>query len=263
MEIRPLFFGGDLQTVHRDQGQDDIEEPSESSLMRTLHEGKALQAEICDVPLEERLQVIDWLGELWEARLRAGEMQQTKRMLAEGTGYPDRLIDMEFSLVRKVLDADEIRDNLSSSLIGGVGSLEGFCALREGEAVRHMPAGPVLIISSGNSIIPTLIPTVISMATGNFTLLKPSLSIYQAIVEIFSSLGQLMAQSPAAHLMGRAVMVSYFQHESQVLDMALTTAPVGVVNFWGGEPARTVVGQKVARNQHRPRFFVNLSLIHI
>jgi hypothetical protein len=257
MDIRPLYFGGSLQTVERGSGPDRVEEPDEASLMRALEEGKALQAEICDIPLEERLQVIHWLGELWDMRRRAGELGQAKRALVESTGYPERIIDMEFSLVRKVLNADEIRDNLSHSLIGGAGSLERFCPLREGEAVRHLPAGPALIISSGNSIIPTLIPTTISMVTGNFTLLKPSLSNYQAIVEIFSSLGELMAKSPAAHLMARAMLVSYFQHDSPVLETALTAAPVGVVNFWGGEPARTTVGQKVARNRHRPRYFVN------
>jgi hypothetical protein len=257
MYIRPLYFGGSLQTVERASGQERVEEPTEASLRRALQEGKDLQGEICDIPLEERLQVIDWLGELWEMRLRAGELRQAKTALMVSTGYPESIIDMEFSLVRKVLDAEEIRDNLSTSLIGGAGSLEGFCSLREGEAIRHLPAGPVLIISSGNSIIPTLIPTVISVATGNFTLLKPSLSNYHAILEIFSSLGELMAKSPAAHLMAKATMVCYFQHDSPALETALTAAPVGVVNFWGGEPARTVVGQKVARNPHRPRFFVN------
>jgi len=257
MDITPLYFGGSLPTLERSVGGQRVEELSEASLMRALREGKALQAEICDVPLEERLQVIDWLGEWWEMRLKAGELHQAKKALIESTGYPEKLIDMEFSLVRKVLSPDEIRDNISTSLMGGLGSLERFCPLREGEAVRHMPAGPVLIISSGNSIIPTLIPTTISLVTGNFTLLKPSLSNYQAITEIFSSLGELMSKSPAAHLMARAMAISYFSHDSPVLEVALTSAPFGVINFWGGEPARTAVGQRVARNQHRPKFFVN------
>jgi hypothetical protein len=159
--------------------------------------------------------------------------------------------------VRRVLNADEIRGNLSTALIGGAGSLEAFCQLREGEAVRHLPAGPVMIISSGNSIVPTLIPTAISMAAGNFTLLKPSLSNCQAILEIFSSLGELMHKSPAAHLMARATMISYLRHDSPALETALAAAPLGVINFWGGEPARTLVAQKVAGNPHRPRLFVN------
>lgn len=257
MELKPLYFGGSLQTAERSVGEDRAAEITEASLMRALREGRALQAEACDLPLAERLQVLEWLGEIWDMRLRAGELRQAKRELAASTGYPGKLIDMEFALVRRVLSAGDIGQNLDASLVGGGEALERFRELRRGESVRHMPAGPVLIISSGNSVVPTLIPTVMSMVTGNFTVLKPSMSNYGAVVEVLSGLGELMSKSPAAHLMARMLAVCYLGHDSPVLDAALASAPVGVVNFWGGEPARTAVGQKVARNQHRPRFFVN------
>jgi len=257
MEMKPLYFGGTLETVEHRAGDDRIAEINEAGLMHILREGRALQAELCGIPLEERLQVIDWLGEIWENKLQAGELQEAKRRLTESTGYPSKLIDLEFSLVRKVLSSEDIRSNIETSLIGGSLALERFVPIAEGEAVRHMPAGPVFIISSGNSIIPTLIPTTISLATGNFTLLKPSLSNFSAIEEIFSSLEEVMSKSPAAHLMGRSLAIGYFAHDSPGLDVALARAPLGVINFWGGEPARTTVAQKVARNSHHPRFFVN------
>jgi hypothetical protein len=197
------------------------------------------------------------LGEVWKQRMMDGELDAVKGELAAATGYPKKLIDLEFSLVRKVLDSEEIRANLDGSLVGGAEALESYVELREGEGIRHLPAGPTFIISSGNSIIPTLIPTVISLVSGNFTMLKPSISNYQAVVEVFAGLEGLMSKSPAAHLMARSLSINYMGHNSQSLEEALGKGDFGVVNFWGGEPARSEIGQKLSRNRHHPRLFVN------
>jgi len=47
-----------------------------------------------------------------------GELDTVKKELCAATSYPEKLIDLEFSLVRKVLDANEIRANLDGSLVG-------------------------------------------------------------------------------------------------------------------------------------------------
>jgi hypothetical protein len=255
--IEPLYFGGSVESVERDMGGEKVREVSEAGLMQLLKEGKALQAEMCDLPLDERLQVIDWLGEVWKERLHAGELSEAKEELRRGTGYPGKLIDLEFSLVPKVLDGKEIQRNLTASLVGGAGALERFLTIEGGEALRHMPAGPSLIISSGNSVIPTLIPTTISLVTGNFTVLKPSISNFRAVAEVFSGLKELTARSPAAHLMARSLCVSYYGHDSPGLTSALSSSPFGVVNFWGGEPGRSSIAARLARNPAHPRFFVN------
>ena len=255
--IEPRYIGSSLESVEREAGGEKVREITEASLMQILSEGRAIQAEVCDLPLEERLQVIDWLGELWGERLVAGELSGIKEALRQSTGYPSKLIDLEISLVSKVLSGDEIRRNIEASLVGGKNALEGFVSIGEGEALRHMPAGPTLIISSGNSIIPTLIPTAISLTTGNFTLLKPSLSNFHAVAEVFDGLMGLSSKSPAAHLMARSLCISYFGHDSPGFTAALAKAPFGVVNYWGGEPGRTSVASRLAQNPHHPRFFVN------
>lgn len=255
--IEPLYLGGNVESVKRGAGEEMVKEISEAGLMRILEEGRALQAEICGLPLEERLQVIDWLGEVWKERLMAGELATIKERLGDATGYPTKLIDIELSLVPRILNGEEIERNLGASLIGGGKGLEGFIRLNESEGLRHLPVGPSLIISSGNSIIPTLIPTTISMVTGNFTLLKPSLSNFEAVVEVFSGLRELMSRSPAAHLMARALCISYLGHDSPGLKTALASAPFGAINFWGGEPARSTVAALVAQNPAHPRFFAN------
>ncbi|HSV41890.1 MAG TPA: acyl-CoA reductase, partial [Methanomassiliicoccales archaeon] len=55
----------------------------------------------------------------------------------------------------------------------------------------------------------------------------------------------------------RGLIVSYLSHDSATLDALLSRSAFGVINFWGGEPARTIVAQKVAENKHRPRLYVN------
>jgi len=257
MDIKPLYLGGSLETVERKIAEETVTEISEAGLLRLLGEGKELQKEMCDLPLEERLEVVGMLGEVWRERLVAGELAETRKRLATSTGYPEKLMHLEFSLVPRVLNADEIRRNLESSLIGGAAGLESFVELEKGEAVRHLPVGPTFIISSGNSIVPTLIPTIVSLVTGNFTLLKPSLANYEAVAEVFAGLGELMSKSPAAHLMARSLAIGYFGHDSPGLKKALTDSPFGVINFWGGEPARTSVAAMVAENPAHPRFFVN------
>ena len=255
--IEPLFLGGEVECIERESGGAKVKELTEACLLQLLREGRALQSEMSDLPLEERLQVLSWLGEVWRERSLTGELSAAKEELRTSTGYPAKLIDLEFSLVPRVLSAEGIERNLACSLVGGPRALQSFVPMGEGEGLRHVPAGPSFIISSGNSVIPTLIPASISLVTGNFTLLKPSLSNYRAVVEVFSGLREVMSKSPAAHLMARALCISYFGHDSPGLRAALTSAPFGVVNFWGGEPARGLVASQVAQNPARPRLFVN------
>ncbi len=255
--IEPFYFGASVESNERDVDGEKVKEISEQSLRQLILEGRAIQSELCDIPLEERLQVIGWLGGVWRERSEAGELAAVKEELRRSTGYPSRLIDLEFSLVPKVLDGGEIARNIEASLVGGKSSLEGFVPIDETESIRHLPVGPSLIISSGNSIIPTLIPTAISLTTGNFTLLKPSLSNFKAVAEVFYGLKEVAHKSPAAHLMARSLCISYFGHTSPGLMAALTSMPFGVVNYWGGEPGRGSVAEKLAQNPSHPRFFVN------
>ncbi|HUL39391.1 MAG TPA: acyl-CoA reductase [Methanomassiliicoccales archaeon] len=255
--IEPFLFGASLEGVERDADGQRVKELSEASLMQLLKEGREVQSELCEVPLEERLQALDWLGELWKERQLAGELTAAKEALELSTGYPSRLIDLEFSLVPKVLRGEEIGHNLEASLIGGKAALERFVDIQGSEAIRHLPSGPAFIMSSGNSIIPTLIPTVVSHTTGNFTVLKPSLSNYRAVFEVFSGFKEIAPRSPAAHLMARSLCISYFTHDSPGLISALGSAPFGVVNYWGGEPGRSLVAARLAQNPNHPRLFVN------
>lgn len=253
-ELRPLSVP-EIETATREAGGWLVHEPTAQALAAYLSEAETRQRQLGEVPLRDRLQALHSLGGHWAKRLASGGLAALKDDLAASTGYSRALMDVEFGLVARVLDSEELMNNLEHGLLGGAGSLDGFKLIREGEYVRNMAAGPVLIVSSGNSLIPPLIPTAIALAAGNIVILKPSLQNYEGLIEIFkplSSMGDEAAQS-----MARCLMVAYMGHDSGALEYLLREAPLGAVNFWGGEPARSLIGSKVSQNPWHPRYIVN------
>jgi hypothetical protein len=253
--VAPLLFGRTLGTT-ASSGNPDVLELSPAALDDLMRMAPSVQAELSSVPIEERLQVIGNMAALWQNKLDSGTYGPLKEHMSASTGYSPALMDTELSFVPEVLRAENIRKNLDASVQGGAEALYRFVEMDEGERFRHVPIGPVLIISSGNSIVPTLIPTVVSLITGNMTILKPSIANYQGVVEVFGLLNEV-TDDRAARAMRSALVISYFGHDSPSLKHALTEMPLGTVNFWGAEPARTIVADMVGRNRHHPRFFVN------
>lgn len=231
-----------------------VNEIKAGSLDALLDSGTRLQGQASTLPLEERLAVFGSLVSVWRKKLSEGLLVGLKAELAKSTGYSERLVESEFRLVCSALDPGKIRRNLEASL-GDPEGLVRFTETSEGEYIRHMPAGPVFIISSGNSIIPPLIPTALSLATGNFTILRPSLSNYRGVREVLGETVNI--GTPAAHLISQLLVIGYFGHDSPSLEHMLARSHVGVINFWGGEPARTEVCRKVSGNPHHPRLVIN------
>ncbi len=253
--LAPLLFDRALETV-RSAGDPEVLELSPSALRELVSSAGKVQAELSSVPIDERLQVIDHIARQWKQKLDNGELEQLKKDMSASTGYSPALMETELSFVPAVLGAANIRKNLDASVQGGADALNRFTEVAETEMFRHVPVGPVLIISSGNSIVPTLIPTVVSLVTGNLTILKPSIANYRGVCEVFKLLEEA-PDSRAARAMRSALVVSYFGHDSPSLKLALEELPLGMVNFWGAEPARTIVANMVGKNRAHPRFFVN------
>jgi len=237
-------------------GNPEISELTPSALREIVANAPRAQAELSSIPIDDRLQVIEQLARIWKGRLDEGAFESLKKDLSDSTGYSQALMGTELSFVPAVLSARNIRKNLDASVQGGADALYRFVEMDETEMLRHVPVGPVLIISSGNSIVPTLIPTVISLITGNLTILKPSIANYRGVCEVFKLLEEV-PDTKAARALRSALVISYFGHDSPALRMALEELPIGTINFWGAEPARTIVANKVAKNPHHPRFFVN------
>ncbi len=253
--LAPLLFDRSLETVPS-AGNPEVLELSPSDLGDLISNAGKVQAELSSVPVDERLQVIEHIARKWKEKLDNGDFEDLKREMSASTGYSPALMETELSFVPAVLGAANIRKNLDASVQGGADALHRFVEVEETEMFRHVPVGPVLIISSGNSIVPTLIPTVVSLVTGNLTVLKPSIANYRGVCEVFKLLADV-PDSRAARAMRSALVVSYFGHGSPSLKLALEELPLGMVNFWGAEPARTIVANMVGKNPHHPRFFVN------
>jgi len=256
LELKPLC-SHEHTTVEKKQGNYRILEISSESIQKILSGGSTIQERLSNIGIRKRLKVIGEIGEIWRERLNSGRFEELKRILVKTTGYCEKLIEMEFSLVPIVLNEDSIKKNLECSPARNIEVLERFVEINDGESFRIVPAGPVLIISSGNSLLPSFIPSAISLAAGNLTILKPSLSNYLGIVEAYGILSELASASEEARMMMDALIISYFTHDSVSLRRLLGESEIGVVNFWGGEPARSSITKIVSENPNHPRIVVN------
>ena len=257
MMLTPWVLGDKPPTVSTDVMGEEVEELTETAMDGLLANGRAVQAELCKVPLDERLDVLHELGQAWKTRTLTGELKEVRSLLLSSTGYSEANIDLEMSLVPQALDRDALAENIDLSLPGGRESTERFVPLGTRGEVRHLPVGPVLILSSGNSLVPAVIPTAISLALGNCTVVKPSIANFDALVQVFEPLRTMAYRSPAANLMAQALVVAYFAHDSPRLLHLLEQGDVGAVNFWGGEPGRTEVMGRATTNRNHPRCFSN------
>lgn len=255
-EIKPFPFPEDLDVIEKDVNGYSIFEVSESYFKRNFPKFKEVQDELSSIPIFDRINVLSKVGQVWDGKLQHGQFDELKEKLAKSTGYSENLIDLEFSFIPILFDKDNIRRNLEFSF-KNIEGLYKFVKVDEGEYYRYIPSGPTFIISSGNSLIPPLIPTTLSLVTGNMTILKPSLTNYFGVVKILEILKEVSENSNVAERMLNALLVSYFTHDSTALRYLLKEGKIGVVNFWGGEPARTEVGKLVYENINHPRFLVN------
>ncbi|MDI9644637.1 MAG: aldehyde dehydrogenase family protein [Candidatus Verstraetearchaeota archaeon] len=243
------------ETSKRNYGGIIVEEITENCLTRLLSRADEIQNRLSSVPVEERLGVIGKIGEAWGERYAGGKLKWLRDALSDSTGYSPKMIDLELSLVPSVLNAQGIKRNLEGSFPLGINCLERFKSIGDGEYCWHRPAGPVFIISSGNSLIPPLIPTVLALATGNMTILRPSIANFIGVKTVWSILEEV--EGDVAEIMRDALILSYLTHDSPSLEYLLSRSEIGVVNFWGGEPARTEISKRVASNPHHPALIIN------
>lgn len=242
-------------STEKKAGSQTVVEITEDGLSELLSRARGVQNGLCSIPVEERLIVIEKIGQAWEEKRRKGELESLKHELSASTGYSPQTIDLELSLVPSALNSLSIKRNLVASFPFEISCLERFTEVGKDEYCWYRPRGPVFIISSGNSLIPPLIPTTISLATGNMTLLRPSLANFFGVKAVYSLLEDISGD--VAELMREALAISYFSHDSPSLDYLLTKSKVGVINFWGGEPARTEISRRVSSNPNHPDLIIN------
>lgn len=255
MDLTPNTSNPDISFVKVESGKDMIYELSVESLERILNSAKDVQRELSSTTIYDRMDVFEEMGAIWTENLNSGLYAGLVSDLSRTTGYSEKLMALELSFVRKMFSKDSIERNLAFSFPNDITGLHSFVEADNGEYYRNMPAGPIFIISSGNSLIPPLIPTTLSLVTGNLTILKPSMSNFLGVSEAFKTLE--MVEGKVAKALRDALYISYFTHDSSSLRYLLERSSVGVVNFWGADPARTKVGTMVASNSHHPKYYIN------
>lgn len=256
LELKP-FCSHRHTVVEKKQNRYRILEISSGSMREIINMSPVIQERLSSIGIQERLGVIDEIGKIWREKLNDGRLEELKKTIARTTGYSEKLIETEFSLIPMVLSKESLCENLACSPAGSILAFERFVEIKNGESFRIAAAGPVFIISSGNSLLPAIIPSTISLATGNLTIVKPSLSNYLGVVETYGALSEIVSNFEEAGILRDALVISYFTHDSASLKYLLSEAELGVVNFWGGEPARTSVARIVSENPHRPKLVVN------
>lgn len=254
MALSPLLRGS-VETSEKKIGNNVVQELTVPCISKFLSRKEEIQRSLSSIPLEKRLKTVTDVGRIWDEMLSCGKLNDLRESLSRSTGYSLQMVDLEFSLVRSALNGDQVRKNIETALPYDIRCLESFVDLQDNEKIRCLPAGPAFIISSGNSLIPPLIPTTISLVTGNLTLLRPSLSNYAGVSAIYRIIDGL--ETEEADLLASALAISYLSHDSPAFPYLLSEAPLGVINFWGGEPARTEISKQVHKNPFHPRFYIN------
>lgn len=253
MTLEPLVWGDAAPAL----GGTQAPELATDALAAFLSDAPDLQRRLARIPLADRVAALGRVGDLWKRQYESGALAPLLDGLAASTGYCRALMDIEAQFVPHLFSTEVLMHNVAASFPCDPSGLHRFTEAAKGEYFRFLPAGPVVIISSGNSLIPPLIPTTLSLLTGNATILKPSRANYAGVRAAYALLHEVAETSEAAALMARALAVTYLAHDSPGLSWLLESAPIGVVNFWGAEPARTLLGARVAANKHHPAYLVN------
>ena len=226
------------------------------SVQRALAFGIENQEKSVDEDAAARLLALDDLGRRWHQFLDSSQSAALIERLSSQTGYCDRMVRIDLEFISTLLNAQMIRQALNNSLPGGLESLDSFLKAGNEELNRCRPAGPVLTIGSGNSVLPVLISATTALATGNFTIVKPSASNKEAVFHVLSMLeGIGDKETPltsAARRMSNSCVVFYEQAGGSLLRFLMEKAAIGVVNFWGADPALSEVSKIVSSNMTHP-----------
>jgi hypothetical protein len=120
--------------------------------------------------------------------------------------------------------------------------------MAEDFALARAPVGPVLIIGSGNTLLPAVTAAVLAYLAGNPVVLQAARLHREALPAWFDELpwpGREMLHFPG--------LDHSRPEEARRLHRLVREVPWGAVNLWGGRAALDAVIPEIARNPQRPR----------
>ncbi|MEM0506989.1 MAG: aldehyde dehydrogenase family protein [Thermosphaera sp.] len=251
--IRPLYYSKiELQPVDKR-----IYEPTIPWIEKFVENAVPVSQKLVELGVRKRISILGEVGKLWQETLPYIE-EKLIPVISRSTGYSPENIRVDLEFIHHVFNENNLMRLLDTGLIGGWRSLDQPVEVDDGEFLWNRPVGSSLIISSGNTVIPAALPLVASLATGNVTILRPSSANYSVIAELYKAFSKVHEDKvDGAEEMMSALLISYFAHDSKALDYILTKTRIGVVNYWGGDPGRKVIIEKISRNTFHPRLVIN------
>jgi hypothetical protein len=204
----------------------------------------------------QKIEALAAAGELLRSEGGAPIVAELERMLID-RGYPKRSANLEPQLLATFLSPqhlDAIVDN-PAALPGGRALLDGGqVEIAPGVQLTGFPAGPLLVIGSGNSMMPALVATVHALLASCPVVVRGSRLNHPVLEHVFSSLRSI--GHPVLATMLDQVHSLSIDHrdpeDARRLHWLLRHGPFAAVNLWGGRAALDALVAALGANPHHP-----------
>ena len=173
------------------------------------------------------------------------------------TGYGERSARHELDALVGFLSRRHLEPlvNNPAVLPGGKALLDGgFVPLSSGVTITGVPVGPVLVVGSGNSFVPSMIASVLALLANCPVVLRGAAINQPILRQLFAAL-----RTAGSRLLGdllECVHLIFLDHadpgEGEQLRRLLRTGPFGAGNFWGGRAAIDTLVAELGHNPHHP-----------
>lgn len=230
-----------------------------------LESAEKIQKDLKCIPTATKLASIGAVQQLWKDETY--ERRTTLlNLLPKTTGYSCQTIDFEVNDLPAYLDPHSLSEKLNNpaSFPYGKGNdiLDGFIPVREGDYMTAHPRGPLLVIGSGNTLVPVLLSFVYAFLTNNVCVIRSSEANYIGMREILRSFQDAAINAPpfvqkALKLAQQSTVIINVAHTSTEYKTLLEEGPFHLVHFWGGGEALSFVRQCIMKNPAQPRLLVN------
>jgi len=213
-------------------------------------------AELMQIRTADKLAAFQQGAEFWTSPHGQEVQDRIARALA-ATGYPEASARYELSLVPSFLSREGLEPLVTNpaALHGGTKWLDGeFTESAPGVFTSGFPVGPLLIVGSGNSLMPAFVAAIEGVLANCPVVLRGSRVNQQALESIFEALGA--AGDRMLRQLVSKIHPIFLDHQdpvdAQMLRWLLRNGPFDAGNFWGGQEALHFLIAEFAKNPRHP-----------
>jgi Acyl-CoA reductase (LuxC) len=207
---------------------------------------------------KDKIEALAEAAEFLNSPRSGGRLLEDVVQILAASGYPAASARYELSLLPKFLASDFLNATVSSptALTGGAQCLDGeFTEVSPSCFIAGFPVGPVLVVGSGNSLMPAIVSAVESIIANCPVALRGSRTNHRALAELFSGLKKI-GSSTLGELLERVHLFYLDEHdprEAADFGLLLRNGPFSAGNFWGGREALDFLVSEFAKNPRHPR----------